>query len=219
MNLSFMTNKQYYQENKHLTEVFTYPLSLMDSSCLLLSLLGSPFASTATASSSSNDGARKRSRMLRCLLLRRARDKDEPLLSVEPTALSSELLPPVEFWCWCWCWCSGALDTVSGGGKMMGNVFQWYRNCSATCNKYKAIEINMKLMNVIKQLYINPKSKIKAGKRFSEEFLDPQLWGQPQQDGRNVSSSNLDDVAEAKKPQFIDTCLRSLRHYSEHLVD
>ena len=78
----------------------TYPLSLIDSSCLLLSLLGSPLESTATASSSSNDGARNRSRIFRCLLLLRARERDEPLLSVDPATLppwNSEIFPPVEF--------------------------------------------------------------------------------------------------------------------------
>lgn len=114
---------------------FTYPLSLTDSSCLLLSLLGSPLESTATASSSSNDGARNRSRIFRCLLLLRAKERDEPLLSVDPATLppwNSELFPPAEFWCWCWC--VGGLDAARGGGRMIGNVFQWYRNCSATCN-------------------------------------------------------------------------------------
>ena len=111
----------------------TYPLSLIDSSCLLLSLLGSPLESTATASSSSNDGARNRSRIFRCLLLLRARERDEPLLSVDPATLPPwNSFPPVEFWCWCWC--IGGFDTVRGGGRIIGNVFQWYRNCSATCN-------------------------------------------------------------------------------------
>lgn len=112
---------------------FTYPLSLTHSSCLLLSLLGSPLESTATASSSSNDGARNKSRMFRCLLLLRARERDEPLLSADPATLppwNSELFPPVEFWCWC----VGGLDTARGGGRMIGNVFQWHRRCSATYN-------------------------------------------------------------------------------------
>ena len=68
--------------------------------------------STATASSSSNDGARNKSRMLRCLFLR-ASDKDDPLPSAP-----SELFAPIILCC------TGGFDAVTGSGRTIGNVFQ-----------------------------------------------------------------------------------------------
>lgn len=96
------------RKTKGTATLSTHPLSRILSSCLLVSLRGSPLPSTATASSSSKLGATNMSRRWNCCCFL-------PVLARLSTAASAatgsgQLAAPLDW---------------RPGGRTIGKVFQW----------------------------------------------------------------------------------------------